>query len=108
MRELLILVAIGLGTYAMRAAFLVTARSEPPSAITRLLPHVGPAVLAAITLPGLIAPRGEVSIVETLPSLLAAAAAWLLWHRTSSLPVALFGGLAVWWPAGWALAAIGA
>ncbi len=106
MRELLILVAIGLGTYAMRAAFLVTARSEPPAAIARLLPHVGPAVLAAITLPALIAPRGEISIVETLPSLLAAAAAWVLWRRTASLPLALFGGLALWWPACWALAAL--
>jgi branched-subunit amino acid transport protein len=106
MRELLILVAIGLGTYAMRAAFLVTARSEPPAAITRLLPHVGPAVLAAITLPALVAPRGEISIVETLPALLAATAAWLLWRRTASLPLALFGGLALWWPVGWALAAL--
>lgn len=105
MRDLLILVAIGLGTYAMRAAFLVTA-AEPPAPITRLLPHVGPAVLAAITLPALIAPRGEISVVETLPSLLAAAAAWLLWRRTASLPVALFGGLSLWWPASWALAAV--
>lgn len=106
MRELLILVVIGLGTYAMRAAFLVTARSEPPARVARLLPHVGPAVLAAITLPALLAPRGQVSAVETLPALLAASAAWVLWRRTTSLPIALFGGLAVWWPAAWSLAAV--
>jgi branched-subunit amino acid transport protein len=104
MPDLLIFAVIGLGTYAMRAAFLVAARHEPPAAVARLLPHVGPAVLAAITMPALLAPRGEVSVLETLPSLLAASAAWLLWRRTGSLPVALFGGLIVWWPVAWLLA----
>jgi branched-subunit amino acid transport protein len=103
MRELLVLVAIGLGTYAMRAVFLVTARSEPPAVVARLLAHVGPAVLAAITLPALIAPRGTVSAAESLPALGAAAVAWILWRRTQRLPVALFGGLGAWWLAGWAL-----
>jgi branched-subunit amino acid transport protein len=104
-RELLILVAIGLGTYAMRAAFLVTAHAEPPARLARLLPHVGPAVLAAITVPALLAPRGAISLVETVPSLLAAVLAWALWRRTASLPVALFGGLALWWLTTWALGA---
>jgi branched-subunit amino acid transport protein len=97
MRELLILAAIGLGTYAMRAAFLVAARSEPPAPVARLLPYVGPAVLASITLPALLAPRGTVSLTESLPALLAAAVAWVLWRRTGRLPVALFGGLGAWW-----------
>ena len=106
MNDLMVLVLIGLGTYAMRAAFLVTARSDPPARVARLLPHVGPAVFAAITLPALLAPRGELSVAETLPSLLAASAAWVLWRRTTSLPVALFGGLTLWWLAGWALAVV--
>jgi branched-subunit amino acid transport protein len=103
MRELLILVAIGLGTYAMRAVFLVTARSEPPAAVARMLPHVGPAVLAAITLPALLAPRGTISPTESLPALGAAAVAWILLRRTRRLPVALFGGLGAWWLTGWVL-----
>jgi branched-subunit amino acid transport protein len=106
MRELLILAAIGVGTYAMRAAFLAASRSAPPATIARLLPHVGPAVLGAIILPGLLAPRGHISAVETLPALLAAALAWALWRRTTSLPIALFGGLALWWLAGWAATAL--
>ena len=106
MRELLILAAIGVGTYAMRAAFLVTARTEPPAAMARLLPYVGPAVLAAIVLPALLAPRGTVSVTESLPALAAAAVSWLLWRRTASLPVALFGGLGTWWLAGALLAAL--
>ena len=105
MRELIILAAIGLGTYAMRAAFLVTARNEPPAAMSRLLPYVGPAVLAAIVLPAVLAPRGTVSPAESLPALAAAAVSWLLWRRTSSLPAALFGGLGIWWLAGALLSA---
>lgn len=101
MRELLILAAIGIGTYAMRAVFLATATVDPPARLARLLPHVGPAVLAAITLPALLAPRGEVSWAETVPSLVAALAAWALWRRTTNLPLALFGGLAVWWLVAW-------
>jgi branched-subunit amino acid transport protein len=96
-RELLIIAAIGLGTYAMRAAFLVTSRAKPPAAVTRLLPHVGPAVLAAYTLPALLAPRGVMSPAESLPALGAAVVAWACWRRTRRLPVAMFAGLALWW-----------
>ena len=92
---LLVLVVIGLGTYAMRAAFLVTARAQPPAPLARMLPHVGPAVLAAITLPALLAPRGSIALADTVPALVAAAVAALLWWRTRSLPLALFTGLAL-------------
>jgi branched-subunit amino acid transport protein len=97
MGELLTLVAIGVGTYLMRAAFLVTAGRRPPAPVARALPHVGPAVLAAITVPAFVAPHGSVSLGETVPALLAAGAAWMAWRRTTHLPTALFGGLAVWW-----------
>jgi hypothetical protein len=49
-------------------------------------------VLAAIILPALIAPRGTVSAAESLPALGAATVAWIVWRRTSRLPVALFSG----------------
>jgi len=78
--ELLVLALIGLGTYAMRAAFLVMAHRAPPAPVTRLLPYVGPAVLAAIVVPAFVAPHGA---------------------------IALFGGLAVWWIASWAVSAAG-
>jgi branched-subunit amino acid transport protein len=102
--ELLTLVAIGVGTYAMRAVFVVTARRGPPAPLARLLPFVGPAVLAAITLPALVAPRGVVSFADTVPALLAATVATVAWQRTKRLPVALFGGLAVWWLLSWVFA----
>jgi hypothetical protein len=30
----------------------------------------------------------------------------VLWRRTTNLPIALFGGLVLWWLASWALAAL--
>lgn len=108
MSELATLAVIGLGTYAMRAVFLVLARRRPPAPVARLLPYVGPAVLAAITVPALVVPHGAVSFTETAPALLAAAVAWLAWRRLRhNLPIALFGGLATWWLAGWTLTAVG-
>jgi len=108
MRELLTLAVIGLGTYAMRAVFLVMARRQPPPAVTRLLPYVGPSVLAAIAVPAFVAPHGVVAVAETAPALLAAAVAWVGWRRLRhNLPVALFGGLAAWWVATWAVTAVG-
>jgi branched-subunit amino acid transport protein len=109
MGELALLALIGLGTYLMRAAFIVTVRAAP-AWLARLLPHVGPAVLAAIVLPALLAPRGTIALAETLPALLAAAAAvllWQLWRRDGRLPVALFGGLGVWWLAGYVAVSLG-
>jgi branched-subunit amino acid transport protein len=96
MRDLLVLAAIGLGTYAFRAAFLMTAGARQPAALERVLPYVGPAVLAAITVPMLLAPRGALSLTESLPAAVAAAVTWLLWRRTAGLLVPLLGGLATW------------
>ncbi len=45
-------------------------------------------------------------VADTVPALLAAAIAAVAWRRTKSLPVALFGGMALWWLASWALAAV--
>jgi branched-subunit amino acid transport protein len=108
MRELVTLAVIGLGTYAMRAVFLVMARKQPPPAVARLLPYVGPAVLAAIAVPAFVAPHGAVALADTAPALLAAAVAWVAWRRLRhNLPLALFGGLAAWWMASWAVTAVG-
>ena len=104
MAELLTLAVIGAGTYAMRAVFLVTARHQPPAPVGRLLPYVGPAVLAAIALPAFVAPHGSVSFAGTVPALLAAVVAWIAWRcAKKNLPIAVFGGLAIWWLTSWAL-----
>jgi GNAT superfamily N-acetyltransferase len=46
-------------------------------------------VLAAVILPVLLAPRGQMPVIETLPSLVAALAAWVLWRRTTRHPYLL-------------------
>lgn len=97
MSDLVVLLLVGLGTYLTRALFLVTAKSEAPSALQRFLPYVAPAVLAAIAVPALLAPHGHMSPAETLPGIAAAAVSWVVWRRTQQLPVALLGGFAFWW-----------
>lgn len=97
MPELIAVVLSGVVTYLTRVLFLVSRRLRPPKSAERYLPLVGPAVLAAIALPGLVAPRGEISLVETVPSLVAAVVAWLLWRRTKQMIVGLLGGLLLWW-----------
>jgi branched-subunit amino acid transport protein len=97
MLNVLVLIAIGLGTYAFRAAFVVTNRKSPPAPLAKALPLVGPAVLAAITVPALLAPGGHLSPGTSLPALAAALVCYLLRRLTNSLPLALFGGLAVGW-----------
>ncbi len=96
MRELLVLVAIGLGTYAFRASFLLGADARRPAALERVLPYVGPAVLSAITVPMLLSPHGALAVGEALPAVGAAAVTWLLWRRTAGLLVPLLGGFTVW------------
>lgn len=90
----------------MRAAFLVTTRSEPPCAITRLPPQVGHSVLAAITMPALIAPRGELSVVKPCLRCSPLLRPGCCGAAPRAFPVALLGGLVLWWPVGWTLAVL--
>lgn len=97
MFELLAIVLSGIVTYVTRVLFLFSEKLRPPKRLLRFLPLVAPAVLGAIALPGLVSPRGEISLVESIPSLLAALVAALLFRLTKQLVVGLVAGLAVWW-----------
>ena len=97
MLDLLAILLAGLGTYVERVIFLVSKRLRPPRRALRYLPLVGPAVLGAIAVPGILAPRGEISLVETIPAVIAAVVAALLMRWTKQLVVGLVAGLAVWW-----------
>jgi branched-subunit amino acid transport protein len=107
MLDLLALLLSGLVTYVERVIFLVTKKVRPPVRVLRFLPLVGPAVLGAIAVPGILAPRGELSVVETLPAVVAAVVAVLLWRWTKQLVIALIAGLAVWWALIFALVQLG-
>jgi branched-subunit amino acid transport protein len=102
MRDWLVLLAVGVGTYVMRVAFLVSHRTAPPATVQRALPFIGPAVLGAMVAPALVLPGGSLSI-QTVPALVAAAACALVWWRFTSLPLALLAGLLTAWATGAAL-----
>ena len=97
MLELLALLLAGVVTFIERAFFLVSKRVRPPKRVLRYLPLVGPAVLGAIAVPGILAPRGAVTLIDTVPAVLAAIIATLLWRWTKQLVIALVVALAAWW-----------
>ena len=97
MLDLVAIVLGGVATYITRALFLVTKKVRPPKPALRYLPLVGPAVLGAIAVPGILAPRGAVTLVDTIPAVVAAVVAWLLMRWTKQLVIALVGSLVLWW-----------
>ena len=107
MLELLAIVLGGVVTFVTRALFLVSKKLRPPKRVEKYLPLVGPAVLGAIAIPGILAPRGEVSLVDTVPAVVAAVAAWLVWKLTRQTALGLIAGLGLWWGILAVLAALG-
>lgn len=97
MLEMVAIVLGGIVTFVTRALFLVSRKLRPPKRIERYLPLVGPAVLGAIAIPGILAPRGEISLVDTVPAVIAAVATWLGWKATKQIAVGLIAGLGLWW-----------
>ena len=90
--------AIGLaavGTFAMRAAFLLTAHrlAEVPPAVQRLLRQIPAAALASIVALALLRPEGTLDLWQ--PELAAGALAGVVSWRTRSTVATLVVGMAV-------------
>ncbi len=85
----------GIGTYAMRASFLVFAEhlADVPPGVQRLLRQIPPAALAAIVVPALLRPEGHLDPWQSrfAAGVLAALVAW----RTRSVAATLVVGMAV-------------
>lgn len=96
MMPLLAVLITGIGTYAMRAVFIVALaqRQFPPLAM-RALEYVAPAVMGALVASMLIAPDGRVSLGIAEFGGLATAA--LVAARTRNHIVALLSAMAVFW-----------
>ncbi len=107
MHELFALIASAVVTFVTRVAFLIDKRIRPPKSVARYLPLIGPAVLAAIAVPGILAPRGELAWADTIPAIIAAVVSWLLWRASKQVWVGLLAGLLVWWAVLGMLAAMG-
>ncbi|MDX1657812.1 MAG: AzlD domain-containing protein [Nitriliruptorales bacterium] len=90
----LVIGTIGLGTWAMRASLILLFRDATvPDVVERGFRYVGPAVLAALSVPGLLAPGGSLDLTGLrIPAgIVAGLVAW----RTENLLLTLVAGLAV-------------
>jgi branched-subunit amino acid transport protein len=83
----------GAGTYLMRGSFLFAAHrlTEVPEVVQRVLRQIPAAALAALVVPALLRPEGELDLwqPELAAGLLAAAVCW----RTRSVALTLVVGM---------------
>ncbi|HEX4868517.1 MAG TPA: AzlD domain-containing protein [Acidimicrobiales bacterium] len=89
------IVLAGIGTFAMRASFLVVADrlADVPPGVQRLLRQIPPAALASIVAPALLRPEGSLDLTQ--PRLVAGVAAALVAWRTRNVAMTLVAGMAV-------------
>jgi branched-subunit amino acid transport protein len=91
------ILALGLGTFAMRLSFLaLLARTELPALLQRALYYMPPAVLAAIIAPLLFDGSGAGASLDPArcgAALIATAIAW----RTRSTLLTISAGMAALW-----------
>jgi len=91
----LTIVLASLGTFVLRASFLVVADRlvDLPPLTQRILRQIPPAVLAALVLPALVRPEGTLDLWQPrlLAGLVAAAVSW----RTRNVGLTLVVGMAV-------------
>ena len=87
------IVLAGIGTYSMRASFLVFAHrlADVPPGVQRLLRQIPPAALAALVVPALLRPEGTLDLWQPrlLAGLVAAVVAW----RTRNIALTLVVGI---------------
>ena len=91
----LTIVLASLGTFVLRASFLVVAERlvDLPSLTQRILRQIPPAVLAALVLPALVRPEGSLDLWQ--PRLLAGVVAAAVSWRTRNVGLTLVVGMAV-------------
>ena len=88
------IILAAVGTYTMRAAFLVAAprMADLPGSVQRVLRQIPPAALAAIVVPELLRPNGELDFWS--PELGAGLLAAVVFWRTKSTALTLVVGMA--------------
>lgn len=83
----------GAGTFAMRASFLAAAHrmAEVPPPVHRVLRQIPPAALAALVVPALLRPGGELGLLQ--PELISGVVAGLVAWRTRNVVATLLVGM---------------
>lgn len=104
MNPWLIVVLVGIGTYLTRLSFVgILGDREIPAFVERPLRLVAPAVIAAIAIPEVVAPDGEVFIsfdnLRLLAGVVALGVAW----KTRSIGWTIGLGMASLWLLDWLL-----
>lgn len=92
----IVIIAAGVATFAMRFSFIALfGRFSVPANVERALKYVAPSVLAALTLPALLAPGGTFDPwnVFVPAAVLGGLAAW----RTKSIGAAIVVGMPALW-----------
>jgi branched-subunit amino acid transport protein len=89
------IILAAIGTYTMRAAFLVAAprMADLPVGVQRVLRQIPPAALAAIVVPELLRPNDQLDFWQ--PELAAGLVAALVFWRTKSTALTLVVGMVV-------------
>lgn len=89
------IVLAGIGTYAMRASFLVFAHrlADVPPGVQRLLRQIPPAALASIVVPALLRPEGQLDLWQ--PRFLAGVVASLVAWKTRNIALTLAVGIGI-------------
>ncbi len=99
MTALLAILAVGVGSYVLRAVFILSlAKRRIPDPLLVALQFVGPAVLSALVVALLIDDQGRV--VAGLPEVAAFVVGGLVAHRTRNHIYTLVAGLSVFWLVG--------
>jgi branched-subunit amino acid transport protein len=94
----LVIALIGLGTYLTRLSFVAMfARYGVPPWLAAPLRYVGPAVLAALVAPAVIAPEGALDVTSTNPRFLSAIVALAVALRTKSVSWTIVAGMGALW-----------
>ncbi len=96
----LVVISAGVATFALRFAFIALfGRVTVPGWLERALTYVAPSVLAAITLPAVVAPGGNISLWNPFipAAIIGGVAAWM----TRSIGGAIVAGLLALWIIQW-------
>ncbi len=99
MSNWLVVVVIGVGTYALRLSFIGILGTRPlPVWAERPLRYVAPAVLAALVLPAVVLAEGAADVTPAgNPRFLAAVVAGLVAWRRSSVAGVIMVGMGLLW-----------
>lgn len=102
MTPFIAILVTGIGTYAMRAVFIVAlANRRFPPMVLRTLEYVAPAVMGALVVSLLIDGEGVVSLGA--PELIGLATTALVAVKSRNHIITLLSGMAAFWLVGWGL-----